>query len=126
MNLDVRQSPTWVMKLGKAKPVQAKISVILNFPRPTSKKQLMRFLGMAGYYRKFCPNFSTITEPLTTLLKKNVRFVWTENCEIAFEKLKAMLVSAPVLSAPNFERPFKLAVDASDVAVGGVLLQEDD
>ena len=80
---------------------------------------------MAGYYRKFCPNFSSITEPLTQLLRKDSKFVWTEQCQSAFEKLKAMLQNAPVLSAPDFNRPFKLAVDASDVAAGAVLLQED-
>ena len=85
----------------------------------------MRFLGMAGYYRKFCPNFSTISEPLTRLLRKNVKFDWTEQCQFAFEQLKAMLQHAPILSASNFTRPFKLAVDASDVAAGAVLLQED-
>jgi hypothetical protein len=110
---------------GHVRPVRAKISVILDFPRPTSKRQLMRFLGMAGYYRKFCPNFSSVSEPMTALLKKNVTFAWSKDCETAFEKVKAMLVSAPALSAPNFDHPFKLAVDASDIAVGAVLLQED-
>ena len=66
---------------GHVKPVQAKVSVILNFPRPTSKRQLMRFHGMAGYYRKFCPNFSSVCEPMTALLKKNATFTWSKDCE---------------------------------------------
>ena len=86
----------------------------------------MRFLGMAGYYRKFCNNFSIIAEPLTNLLGKRVKFIWTDNCQKSFEKLKAILKSAPVLLAPNFDKEFKLAVDASDVGAGSVLLQEDD
>ena len=123
---------------GQNKPVEAKVEAISKFPQPTSKKHVMHFLGMAGYYRKFCPNFSTITEPLTRLLQKNTKFNWTEQCQFAFEQfnwteqcqfafeqLKVMVQSAPVLSAPDFTRPFKLAVDASDVASGGVLLQED-
>ena len=114
-----------VVGQGKVKPVDAKIDAISQFPQPTTKKHVMRFLGMAGYYRKFCPNFSAVTEPLTQLLRKNTPFVWTEPCQLAFEKLKAMLQSAPVLSAPDFNRPFKIAVDASDVAAGAVLLQED-
>ena len=61
---------------------------------------------------------------MTQLLRKDMKFVWTEQCQSAFEKLKAMLQNAPVLSAPDFSRPFKLAVDASDVAAGAVLLQE--
>ena len=86
----------------------------------------MRFLGMAGYYRKFCPNFSTIAEPLTRLLRKRVKFIWSPECEIAFQKLKAILDSSPVLAAPNFSKPFKLVVDASEVASGSALLQEDE
>ena len=74
--------------------------------------------------RKFSPNFSSVCEPMTALLKKNATFTWTKDCDTAFEKVKAMLVSTPVLSAPSFDHPFKLAVDASDVAVGAVLLQE--
>ncbi|CAB4005229.1 Retrovirus-related Pol poly from transposon, partial [Paramuricea clavata] len=109
---------------GQVKPVNAKVEAIADFPQPTTKKHIMRLLGMAGYYRKFCPNFSSITEPLTQLLRKDMKFVWTEQCQKAFEKLKAMLQNAPVLSAPDFNRPFKLAIDASDVAAGAVLLQE--
>ena len=86
----------------------------------------MHFLGMAGYYRKFCNNFSVIAEPLTNLLGKSVKFILTDNCQKSFEKLKAILKSAPVLLAPNFDKEFKLAVDASDVGAGSVLIQEDD
>ena len=86
----------------------------------------MRFLGMAGYYRKFCPNFSAVAEPLTGLLSRKVKFSWNDRCEEAFEELKAMLNNAPVLSAPNFDSQLKLAVDASDFAAGAVLLQEDN
>ena len=85
----------------------------------------MRFLGMAGYYRKFCKNFSGIAEPLTNLLKKSTKFKWNDKCQDAFDRLKAILKSAPVLLAPDFDKCFKLAVDASDVGIGAVLLQED-
>ena len=86
----------------------------------------MRFLGMAGYYRNVCSNFSSIATTLTNLLSKRTKFIWDEKCQKAFNQLKAILQSAPVLSAPDFKKPFKLAVDASDVGAGGVLLQEDD
>ena len=115
-----------VVGQGEVKPVSAKVEAIAKFPQPVSKKQLMRFLGMAGYYRRFCPNFAAVAEPLTQLLSKRVKFIWSERCDKAFEELKAMLQSAPVLAAPDFRSPFKLAVDASDVATGAVLLQEDD
>ena len=113
-----------VVGQGQVKPVNVKVSAISEYPKPECKRQLLRFLGMVGYYRKFCPNFSTISEPLTCLLKKNVPFVWTESCQTAFEKLKVILESSPVLSAPDFSAQFKLATDASDVAAGAVLLQE--
>ena len=115
-----------VVGQGQIKPVHAKISVISGFPRPETKKHLMRFLGMAGYYHKFCSNFSAVAEPLTELLSKKVKFSWNDKCEKAFEELKAILKNAPVLSAPNFDSQFKLAVDASDFAAGAVLLQEDN
>ena len=111
---------------GQVKPIEAKVEAISHFPVPTCKRQLMRFLGMAGYYRKFCNNFSVIAEPLTNLLSKRMTFKWTSDCQNAFDKLKAILRSEPVLLAPNFNKEFKLAVDASDVGAGGVLLQEDD
>ena len=81
---------------------------------------------MAGYYRKFCRNFSVIAEPLTNLLRKGTKFVWNEKCHLAFDKLKAILKSTPVLLAPDFDKCFKLAVDASDTGAGAVLIQEDD
>ena len=86
----------------------------------------MRFLGMAGYYRKFCNNFSVIAEPLTNLLGKRLKYVWTDDCQKSFDKLKAILKSVPVLLAQSFDKEFKLAVDVSDVGAGSVLLQEDD
>ena len=85
----------------------------------------MRFLGMAGYYRKFCDNFSVIDEPLTNLLSKRTKFIWTNDCQKAFDILKAILKNEPVLLAPNFTKEFKLAVDASDTGAGSVLMQED-
>ena len=114
-----------VVGSGNVKPIDAKVDAITHFPRPENKKQLMRFLGMVGYYRKFCQNFSSIAEPLTNLLGKRKIFCWTSQCEEAFQKLKDILKRDPVLKSPNFSAPFKLAVDASDVASGAVLMQED-
>ena len=111
---------------GQVKPLEAKVNAISEFPVPKCKRQLMRFLGMAGYYRKFCKNFSGIAEPLTNLLKKSKKFKWNDKCQDAFDRLKAILKSAPVLLAPDFDKCFKLAVDASDVGIGAVLLQEDN
>lgn len=109
---------------GVVKPVQAKVEAVLNFPAPQNRRELMRYLGMAGYYRKFCRNFSDIVSPLTNLLKKHVKFIWDESCQRAFEKIKAILSNSPVLLAPNFTKAFVLSVDASDIGAGAVLQQE--
>lgn len=70
-------------------------------------------------------DFATVAEPLTNLLSPKVLFAWTESCQVDFDNLKALLSNSPVLAAPDFNRPFKLATDASDVGVGAVLLQDD-
>ena len=115
----------YVVGQGQVAPVVAKVEAIHQYPVPRDKRDIMRFLGMAGYYRKFCHNFATIAAPLTELLQKKQKFMWTQNCQAAFEKIKAVLLMAPVLRAPDFSKLFKLFVDASDIGVGGVLLQED-
>ena len=74
---------------GQVRPLDAKIQTIAKCPIPTSWKELARFLGMAGYYRNFCLNFSEIAAPLTHLLsKKSGQFVWTDDCQLAFDKVK--------------------------------------
>ena len=79
------------MGQGQVKPVEAKVEAISDFPVPSSKIQLMRFLCMAGYYRKFCHNSSIIAEPLTYLLGRRIKFIWTDNCQKSCEKLTALL-----------------------------------
>ncbi|KAL6490059.1 hypothetical protein MHYP_G00004040 [Metynnis hypsauchen] len=111
---------------GQVRPVDAQISAILHFPVPSTRRELRRFLGMAGYYRCFCKNFSTVVTPLTSLLSPSKSFDWNSDCQHAFDNVKALLYSTPVLAAPDFSKPFKLEVDASAVGAGAVLLQEDD
>ena len=111
---------------GRVSPVHAKVQAVNEFPTPENKKSLMRFLGMCGYYRKFCKNFSDVVTPLTSLLKKRVEFRWTSGCQEAYEKIKNILVSSPILMAPNFEKQFRLYCDGSDVGVGSVLCQLDE
>lgn len=105
---------------GEVRPRTAKIQAISQLPVPRNQRELMRILGMCGFYRKFVPNFAVVTGALTDLLRKSVKFEWSESCQVAFKQLKAILSSEPVLVAP-----FKLAVDACDIGVGAVLLQED-
>ena len=110
------------MGQGQVKPVETEVEAISDFSVPSDKRHLMGFFCMDGYYRKFCNNFSIIADPLTNLLGKRIKFIWTDNSK----NLKAILKSAPVLLAPSFDKEFMLAVDASDVGADSVLLQEDD
>lgn len=110
---------------GQVRPVDAKVSAIAAFPIPTTRRELRRFLGMAGYYRRFCKNFSSVAAPLTALTSPSKPFSWSSECQQSFENLKSLLCCTPVLSAPDFSLPFKLEVDASGVGAGAVLLQED-
>ena len=114
-------------QIGQAQlaPIEAKVQAILEFAPPTDRKGVRRFLGMIGYYRKFCKNFAQLAIPLTRLLKKDCKFEWTDKCQVAFENLKEILCHYPVLRMPEFDRSFELAIDASDQAAGGVLLQTD-
>ena len=111
-----------VVGQGQVSKVSAKIQAVVEFPAPTNWKELMHFLGMAGYYRKFCENFSTVAKSMTQLLKKDQQFFWTKECQDAFNKIKGLLISAPVLAVPNFSKPFVLTIDASDVGIGAVLM----
>lgn len=103
-----------------------KTEAISGFPTPTSKKQVQRFLGMAGWYRRFIRDFSKTAAPLTELTKARAKFIWSEACEKAFNMLKQQLCTAPVLRTPDYTKPFAIACDASDIAIGAVLTQETD
>uniref|UniRef100_A0A3B3I2A9 Gypsy retrotransposon integrase-like protein 1 n=1 Tax=Oryzias latipes TaxID=8090 RepID=A0A3B3I2A9_ORYLA len=111
---------------GRVCPADVRVSAIIAFPVPTGRRELRRFLGMAGYYRRFCRNFSSVASPLSALTSPLKPFIWSNECQHAFDGLKAMLCCPPVLSAPVFSKPFKLEIDASADGVGAVLLQEDD
>ena len=114
-----------VVGQGKVCPVEAKVQAILVYPIPQNRRQLLRFLGMVGFYRKFCRNFADVAAPLTNLLGKDVRFQWSKVCTQSFEALKSLLASEPVLAAPRLGDPFVLEVDASEIGVGSVLVQSD-
>jgi hypothetical protein len=91
---------------------------------PTNPTEVRAFLGLAGYYRKFVEGFSSITRPLTQLLKKDKKFEWTEKCEQSFQELKKRLVSAPILTMPDITKSFDVYCDASKLGLGSVLMQD--
>jgi hypothetical protein len=102
-----------------------KVETIRNWPAPTSVTELRQFLGLANFYNKFVRNFANIAAPLTSLLKKDVDFVWGPSAVEAFETLRNRLCSAPVLAFVDTSKPFLIDADASDRAVGAVLSQRD-
>ena len=79
---------------------------------------------MAGYYRRFIEGFSRIARPLTQLLKKETKFLWTPECDRSFEELKKKLTSAPVLILPDVRKDFEVFCDTSQQGIGCVLMQE--
>jgi hypothetical protein len=78
---------------------------------------------LAGYYRRFIPNFSKIAKPMTKLLEKDAKFKWSPQCEDAFLTLKKLLTTAPVLTQPDIDKSFDVYCDASGTGIGGVLMQ---
>ena len=104
-------------------PYEKEVEAIKLFPTPNCTKDVKSSLGLAGYYRKFITKFSHISAPLTRLLKKNVDWEWTQECEQSFIKLKSILSSEPLLQYPDFMQPFIVTTDASNIAIGCILSQ---
>lgn len=107
-------------------PDPEKIAPISDYPIPNNVKEVRRFIGLTGWYRRFIYNFSDITVPITDLIKKKTKkseFEWNQKAQEAFETLKRALISAPILSLPDYSQPFVIQTDASDVGIGGVLTQ---
>ncbi|XP_042299927.1 uncharacterized protein LOC121917880, partial [Sceloporus undulatus] len=124
-----------------------KVQDVLNWPEPKTRKQVQRFLGFANFYRQFIPDFAQVALPITNLLKTSEgegrkqrgqtpmgtekpkpsnKINWTPECTKAFEALKQLFSSESILKHPDPEQPFVVQVDASDAAVGAVLLQRDE
>ncbi|XP_073133909.1 uncharacterized protein [Henckelia pumila] len=92
---------------------------------PRSALEIRSFLGLAGYYRKFIKDFSSIYVPLTALTKKNAKFIWKPECQESFDVLKEALTTAPVLAMPSGEGDFVVYTDASMLGLGTLLMQRD-
>jgi hypothetical protein len=84
-----------------------------------------KFSGITRYYRRFIPDFSRITKPMTEILKKGVKFEWVQKCEEAFHTLGQHLTTAPVLAHPDNAKPFEVYCDASGTRFGCVLMQDN-
>jgi len=105
---------------------KAKVEIIAKLLIPRSVKDIRSFLGHAGFYRRFIKDFSKIARPLTNLIAKDVPFIFDDKCNSAWEKLKLELISAPIISPPDWSNPFEIMCDASDFVIGAVLGQRKD
>ena len=103
-----------------------KVSAIRNLAPPDDATGVRSFLGMAGYYRSCIRDFADIAAPLFELTKKNTPFHWGTEHQESFDKLKMALTESPVMAHPKTDEPYTLYTDASNYAVGAILVQEDD
>lgn len=124
-----RDKVTYLGHVVSAKGIEpdpAKVDTILRREPPTDLKELKTFLQTCSWFRKFIPEFSKISEPLTILTRKNQVWLWEEPQRRSFEELKTRLASAPILRQPDYDQPFVLRTDASAYAIGAVLMQGPD
>uniref|UniRef100_A0A674MFK3 Gypsy retrotransposon integrase-like protein 1 n=1 Tax=Takifugu rubripes TaxID=31033 RepID=A0A674MFK3_TAKRU len=113
----------FVVARGQLSPDPAKVRAVMEWPTPSSRKQLQQFLGFANFYRRFIRDYSKVAAPLTRLTSTLLSFRWTPEAETAFNRLKGLFSSSPILTHPDPNRQFVVEVDASDVGVGAVLSQ---
>ena len=113
-----------VIRNGEILPDPMKVSSMVNMKLPSDETEVKRFLGMIGYYRRFIKDFANKALPLFELTKKGKKFEMTPEAENAFSTLREAMVTAPILKMPDFKKLFLVRTDASDKAVGGVLLQK--
>ena len=107
------------------KPDPKTVTVVQDWPKPTSITEIRSFLGLANYFRKFIQGYSTLAAPLTKLTRNDGSMEqWNEACDKAFQGLKDALCQAPTLAHPDFTKPFEVWADASIVGVGAVLMQD--
>jgi hypothetical protein len=102
----------------------SKVKEVLEWKPSMLVSEVRSFLGLAGYYRRFIPNFSKIVKLVTELLKKGSKYVWSDACDEAFKYLKKLLTTSFVPAEPDTTKPFDVYCDDSCTCLGGVLLQE--
>ncbi|CEG85007.1 hypothetical protein RMATCC62417_18745 [Rhizopus microsporus] len=111
------------------KPANEKIKAITSWPVPTNVQQVRQFIGLAQHYRRFIAGFAGLAAPLTDLTKgsghKCRAIIWTNDCQRSFDLIKKKITTAPVLMTPDMEKSFRIECDASDFAIGAVLMQEE-
>lgn len=104
-------------------PNEEKIEAVQKYPTPLNKDEVRSFVALANFYRRFINNFAEIARPLNKLTRKKSIFIWSKECQKAFEMLKNSLIQKPILQYPDFKKEFVVTVDASNYACGAVLSQ---
>ena len=114
-----------IVQQGKISMDPVKLGGIKDWPTPTTVKQVRSFLGFGNFYRRFIQNFANLARPLNDLLRKDIKFEWTQEHQNSFDTLKKRFTEEPVLMMPDQSRPFQIEADASKYATGAVLTQTD-
>ena len=108
------------------KPLNDNLAAINQFPLPNSRRNVRQFLGKINFYLKFIPRASSLLKPFHKLLRKNVPFQWSSECQLAFDSVKKLLTSAPILAIFDSTKPITIYTDASVVGIGAVLKQTQE
>ena len=115
-----------IFEKGVTRMDPTKVEGIKNWPRPMKVKDVHSFLGICNFYCPFIPSFSKIAKPLNELTCKDISFIWEDKHEVAFNTLRDLVTSEPVLRQPQLDKPFEVEVDALGFALGGVLLKRQE
>ena len=94
---------------------------VLSWLEPKNVKNIRKFLGLTNYYRKFIKNFTQVARPMNVLTRKDIKWQWKEEQQKAFDELKRIFMTKPVLAAPDLDKEFRVEADTSNYATGGVL-----
>jgi len=98
-----------------------KVDGVLSWPQPKNVKDVRKFLGLTNYYRRFIKDFARVARPMNVLTQKDEKWRWEKMQQKAFDKLKRIFTSKPVLAVPDLDKEFRVEADASNYATGGVL-----
>jgi len=110
-----------VMGEGKIEIEENKVEGVLRWPMPQCVRDVRKFLGLANYYRRFVKNFAKVALPMNRLTRKDEKWKWGEEQQVAFEQLKAIFITRPILATPELDKEFRVEVDASNFTTRGVL-----
>lgn len=112
-----------IIENNSVRPLKDYLVAVKDFPIPETRKNVRQFLGKVNFHHKFVPHSAIILDPLHNLLRKDVKFIWTEKCQKSFDEIKALLCSEPILKIYDPELPISIYTDASIKGIGAVLKQ---